>query len=288
MKGTYPVIHASSLRKVFRHGFPRREVRALDSLDLELGWGEVLGLLGPNGAGKTTTMHLLLGLLKPTSGSVRLFGREPQDRAVRARIGFLPEESPFSRRFTADETLRFYGRRFRIPRADLRLRVGELLHRVGLDSARDRRVGDFSKGMKRRLGLAQALLNDPDLVILDEPTTGLDPIGTRDVKDLVRSLRSRGASVLLTSHLLSDLEAVCDRVVVLHQGRLVREGRLESLLARPEECHLAFRGLDSEGVEALIDEALRRECEVVSMGSARESQEEFFLKAVVQAGEATA
>ncbi|MBI1854134.1 MAG: ABC transporter ATP-binding protein [Planctomycetes bacterium] len=286
MNPTFPVIQASALRKVYRSRFSRREVVALDRLDLELGWGEVLGLLGPNGAGKTTSMHLLLGFLKPTSGTIRLFGGEPSERAVRARIGFLPEESPFPSRFTAEETLRFYGRLFRIPSGELRLQVDELLHRVGLDRVRHRRVGEFSKGMKRRLGIAQALLNDPDLVVLDEPTAGLDPLGTREVKEIVRSVRSRGASVILSSHLLSDLEAVCDRVVMLHGGRVVREGRLAELLARPDECRLAFRGLNPHGVRALIDEALRRECEVVSMGPGQESLEEFFLRALGNSDEA--
>jgi ABC-2 type transport system ATP-binding protein len=226
------VVEVAGLVKEYRSLFGRRRHRAVDGVSFAAGRGEVLGLLGPNGSGKTTTMKCLLGLLRPSAGAVRIFGRPPADLAVRARLGYLPEESPFPSFLRLDAALDFYARLARVPRRERRARVGALLERVGLGDARRRRISELSKGMLRRFGLAQALVGEPELLVLDEPTAGLDPLGTRDFRALLREQRARGATVVVSSHELAEVEQVCDRVALLHRGRLVAEGRLDALLAR--------------------------------------------------------
>ncbi len=207
------VVSVRGLTKVFKDFWNRPKARAVDDVDFDVRRGEVFGLLGPNGSGKSTTVKLLLGLLYPTKGHIEVFGRSPRHVATKARIGYLPEESYLYRYLNSRETLEFFGNLFHLPKEDRTNRTELLLEMVGLNQARLRAVGEFSKGMQRRIGLAQALINDPDLIILDEPTSGLDPIGCREVKDLILALARRGKTVILSSHLLSAVEGVCDRVV---------------------------------------------------------------------------
>jgi len=237
-------IECRGLRKVFRDFWLRPRVVAVDSLDLAIERGEVFGLLGPNGSGKSTTIKLLLGLLFPTAGELTLLGGRPGDPAVLARIGYLPEESHLYPFLDGGEILEFTGRLFGLAEGERRRRAAELLKMVGLPDVRGRPVEQYSKGMQRRIGLAQSLVNDPDLLILDEPTNGLDPIGTRQVKDVIRALRDRGKTVIVTSHLLADVEEVCDRVAILYGGRCRLVGTIDELLARSERSLLETDRLD--------------------------------------------
>jgi ABC-2 type transport system ATP-binding protein len=281
-------IEIRGLGKTFRRFWGGRGVRALHDLTLEVAAGEIFGLLGPNGSGKSTTIKLLLGLLRPTAGTVQVLGGPPDDVERKARIGYLPEESYFHGHLSAAETLDFYGRIFRLPAALLVERIPALLQLVGLESARDRRLGEYSKGMLRRIGLAQALINDPDLVILDEPTAGMDPIGTREVKDLLRDLRCRGKTVLLSSHLLADVEDVCDRVAILHQGELRALGRLETLLADDRRTQILTGPLAPETVAAVTRVIREREGDAapVQVGHPSSRLEDFFIRTVTRGGEA--
>src|SRR2546422_7850005 len=212
------VVSVRGLTKVFKDFWNRPKARAVDSVDFDVRRGEVFGLLGPNGSGKSTTVKLLLGLLYPTKGHIEVFGHSPRHVATKSRIGYLPEESYLYRYLNSRETLDFFGNLFSLSGRERDQRAEQLLDMVGLSQTRTRAVGEFSKGMQRRIGLAQALINDPDLVILDEPTSGLDPIGCREVKDLILALAARGKTVILSSHLLSDVEDVCDRVVMYYGG----------------------------------------------------------------------
>src|SRR5213080_1081473 len=214
------VVETRSLTKVYRDFWGRKKKTALNALDLKIHKGEIFGLLGPNGSGKTTTIKLLLGLLFPTSGDAFVFGEPAAKVEKNERIGYLPEESYLYRFLNAEETLDFYGRLFDMPTEVRRQRVEELIRMVGLSWARHRQLKEYSKGMARRLGVAQALINDPELVILDEPTTGLDPIGTREMKDLVIDLRNRGKTIIMCSHRLEDVQDICDRVAILNEGEL--------------------------------------------------------------------
>ncbi len=224
------VIETRGLTKVFKDFWMRPRVTAVDALDLSVQPHQVFGLLGPNGSGKSTTIKIILGLLFATRGRCSVFGKPPTDVAIKKRIGYLPEESYLYRFLNARETLDYYGRLFGQDRATRHKRIDMLLEMVGLQAVQRRPIGEYSKGMQRRIGIAQALINDPDLLILDEPTTGLDPIGTRQIKDLILHLRDRGKTVLLSSHLLADVEDVCDRVSILYGGRKRAEGTVEELL----------------------------------------------------------
>lgn len=277
-----PPAETRGLGKVFRDVLGRARVTAVRELDLRVEAGEIFGLLGPNGSGKTTTIKLLLGLLRPTKGEVRVFGGSPRDPRRLARVGYLPEESPFYGHLTAEETLRFYGSLFGMGGPELRRRADDLLDRVGLSTARKRRVGEFSKGMLRRIGLAQALINDPDLLVLDEPTAGLDPIGTREVKDLLLELRRRGKTVILSSHLLADIEDVCDRVAILHLGALQALGAMESLLADDQRTQIVTGRLSPSTIEDLISLVKAREGPEVDVvvGKPSTRLEDFFIRTV--------
>ncbi|HPR68135.1 MAG TPA: ABC transporter ATP-binding protein [Kiritimatiellia bacterium] len=233
-------IHAENLSKTFRDFWHRPRVDAVRSISFDVPAGQIFGLLGPNGSGKSTTIKMILGLLFPTAGSIDVLGASPRSTAVKRRIGYLPEESYLYPHLTPLETLTFYARLFRLPPETARARIDQLLDMTGLSHARHRPVGGFSKGMARRIGLAQALLNDPDLVILDEPTAGLDPQGTRQVKDLILALVARGKTILLTSHLLADVEDVCHQVAILFNGRLLAQGTLDSLLTLKDRTTLTF------------------------------------------------
>jgi ABC-2 type transport system ATP-binding protein len=281
------VIETLHLTKVFRDFWHRPKVRALDDLTFQVRRGEVFGLLGPNGSGKSTTIKLLLGLLFPTGGAIRMLGRSPRDVRVKQRIGFLPEESYLYPYLNADETLDFFGRLNQIPRVERRRRVAALIEMVGLATARRRPLREYSKGMARRIGLAQALINDPELILLDEPTTGLDPIGTREVKDLLSELKSRGKSILLCSHLLADVEDVCDRIGILYGGRLCALGDVKELLSKQHLTQFTVPNLAPEAVEQVRDVVQSvAEGQPVEVGHPLDRLESFFLRVVREAREA--
>ena len=240
------------LSKVYRDFWGRDKVRALDKLSLSIHRGEVFGLLGPNGSGKSTTIKLLLGLIFPTEGTASILGHPAGSTVINERIGFLPEESYLYRFLNGEETLKFYGRLFKIPRKELNRRVPELLDIVGLDAkARKRKLREYSKGMARRIGLAQALINNPDLILLDEPTTGLDPIGTREMKDLILSLKAQGKTVLLCSHLLYDVQDVCDRITILYGGKMQTLGQVRDLLQVKDITQFQVKGLSEAQVQEM-------------------------------------
>ncbi|WP_263786729.1 ABC transporter ATP-binding protein [Salinibacter grassmerensis] len=227
-----PALSVSSLSKTYRTGLLRRSaVRALDGISLEVEEGAIFGLLGPNGAGKTTLVKILLGLVHPSGGTARLFGRPAGTPAARHRIGFVPENHRFPGFFTATQTLHAYGRLADVPRTERNHRIPQLLDRLALDGRGDTKVKTFSKGMLQRLGLAQALLNEPDLLFLDEPTGGVDPVGRRAIRDIVLELRDKGKTIFLNSHLLSEVEKVCTQIAILRDGTLVRRGSVEELTA---------------------------------------------------------
>jgi len=276
------VIETRNLTKVYRDFWGRQKVRALKALDLEIRKGEIFGLLGPNGSGKTTTMKLLLGLLFPTSGQALVFGRDATDVTKNERIGYLPEESYLYRFLNAEETLDFYGRLFNMSASVRRKRTAELIKMVGLGTAKRRQLKEYSKGMTRRIGLAQALINDPDLILLDEPTTGLDPIGTRNMKDLIVDLREQGKTVVMCSHLLADVQDVCDRIGILYQGELKELGRVDSLLKVRDVTEIRASGLD-EAAQAEIKEVIERHNgELVFAGNPTTTLEELFLSIIAE------
>lgn len=245
-------VQTEGLTKIYRDFWGRDKVRALDDLSLTINRGEVFGLLGPNGSGKSTTIKLLLGLIFASGGTATVLGKPAGSTDINERIGFLPEESYLYRFLNGEEILRFYGRLFRIPRKELNRRVPELLDIVGLDAkARKRKLREYSKGMARRIGLAQALINNPDLILLDEPTTGLDPIGTREMKDLILSLKQQGKTVLLCSHLLADVQDVCDRITILFRGKMQKLGEVKQLLEVQDVTQVSARGLTPQQIVEL-------------------------------------
>jgi ABC-2 type transport system ATP-binding protein len=267
------------LTKDYTDFWGRPKVRALAGLDLEVRRGEVFGLLGPNGSGKTTTMKLVLGLIWPTAGEVRILGRDPRETEVRASIGFLPEETYLHKFLTGEETLEFHGKLFDIPKPERKRRIDALLEKVGLTQARARPIREYSRGMGRRIGLAQALINEPELILLDEPTAGLDPIGTREVKDLIVELRREGCTVIMSSHLLADVEDVCDRIAILHRGKACRTGSVDEILAVRDETRFTARGLSAEDGKE-VERLLRSKADDVSVDHPRETLESVFLREV--------
>src|SRR5213595_2621648 len=275
------IIAVRGLTKVFKDFWGRPKARAVDGVDFEVRRGEVFGLLGPNGSGKSTTVKLLLGLLYPTKGYIEVFGHSPRHVATKSRIGYLPEESYLYRYLNSRETLDFFGNLFELPKGDRRNRAEQLLEMVGLSQTQTRAVGEFSKGMQRRIGLAQALINDPDLVILDEPTSGLDPIGCREIKDLILALARRGKTVILSSHLLADVEDVCDRVVIYYGGRIHEMGTLKELLARPDAIRITTPALPRETLERVL-EIIRRDVaeDKVKIDTPTQNLENYFLQVV--------
>lgn len=279
------VIEIRNLSKVYRDFWGRKKVQAVKSLSLDVKRGEVFGLLGPNGSGKTTTIKMLLGLLFPTSGSISILGRKASDVEKNERIGYLPEESYLYRFLNADETLDFYGRLFNISAEQRNQRADELINMVGLAQARRRQLKEYSKGMTRRIGLAQALINDPELVLLDEPTSGLDPIGTREMKDLILKLRDQGKTVVLCSHQLADVQDVSDRIAVLFQGELKVLGKVDELLELREETEIRTGNLSDEAI-AEVQEVLKKHgMSEASIQKPRADLEELFLKTVRESGE---
>jgi ABC-2 type transport system ATP-binding protein len=278
------VVSVRGLTKVFKDFWGRPKARAVDNVDFDVRRGEVFGLLGPNGSGKSTTVKLLLGLLNPTKGHCEVFGHSPRHVQTKSRIGYLPEESYLYRYLNSRETLDFFGNLFELSKDDRNNRAEQLLEMVGLNQTRMRAVGEFSKGMQRRIGLAQALINDPDLVILDEPTAGLDPIGCREVKDLIVALARRGKTVILSSHLLSDVEDVCDRVVIYYGGKIQAMGTLKELLARPDTLRITTPVLPRETLERVL-EVIRRDIatDQVRVDNPTQNLESYFLDVVQKA-----
>ncbi len=276
------IVETRKLTKVYRDFWGRQKKVALNALNLEIYQGEVFGLLGPNGSGKTTTIKLLLGLLFPTDGDALVFGRPASDVKKNERIGYLPEESYLYRFLNAEETLDFYGRLFDMSSAQRNERAQQLIDMVGLKRDRKRILKEYSKGMRQRIGLAQALINDPELVILDEPTSGLDPLGARWMKDLIIELRKRNKSVIMCSHRLEDVQDVCDRIAILHEGQLQSLGKVSALLE--DQNRLELRASNVQ-----VNEALRRDLEEVVrkhggsldfVGHPTTTLEDYFLKIV--------
>src|SRR5436189_92550 len=267
------VLSCEGLTKHFTDIWGRPTVRSLEGLNLRVRRGEVFGLLGPNGAGKTTTIKLILGLIFPTAGTVRVLGADPRDTQAKQKIGYLPEESYLHRFLNAEETLDFYGRLFDLPKDVRTERAAKLIERVGLKHARKRPLKEYSKGMVRRVGLAQCLINDPELILLDEPTSGMDPILSREIKDLILDLKAQGKTVLLSSHLLGDVEDVCDRVAMLYRGRLQLEGRVSELLEAGDVTEIEVQGLSDEAIADLKKEALKRGAKKVDTHRRRERLE---------------
>jgi len=275
------IIQIKNLGKTFKDFWHRPVVEAVKNLNLTIQQGEVVGLLGPNGSGKSTTLKMLLGLLHPTTGAIELFdGRAPEDVAVKSRLGYLPEVSHLHEFLTPRETLMYYASLFGLSHSAAKQRTEELLVMVGLEHAADRAVGRFSKGMARRVGLAQALINAPELLILDEPTSGLDPIGCREVKDLVRLLAKSGVTVLMTSHLLADVEDVCDRVAIMNKGVLCANGATRDLLRNPDIVRFSIPGLSTEAAADVRTQLEKQVERPVHQDFPEMSLEAYFLKVV--------
>ncbi len=274
------VVETQNLTKIYRDFWGRQKVRALNALDLEIRKGEIFGLLGPNGSGKSTTIKLLLGLLFPTSGRAMVFGKEASEVTKNERIGYLPEESYLYKFLNADETLDFYGRLFDMPADVRRQRADELIKKVGLDKHRKRQLKEYSKGMTRRIGLAQALINDPELVLLDEPTSGFDPLGTREMKDMILQLREEGKTVVMCSHRLADVQDVCDRIAILYQGDLKELGRVDNLLKVGDKTEIRTTNLPEEAQQEIREVVKRHGGNVLSMENPRMNLEELFLNIV--------
>ena len=276
-------IKCVGLTKTFRDFWMRPRVRAVEGVDLEIRRGQVYGLLGPNGSGKSTTIKMILGLISPTSGRIAVLGRRPRDVASKQRIGYLPEESYLYRFLSARETLDYYGRLFRLPARLRRERIDMLLDMVGLDAVEHRPVGEFSKGMQRRVGLAQSLINDPQLLILDEPTSGMDPVGAKQIKDLIADLGRRGKTVLLCTHQLSDVEDLCDRVAIMFGGRVRAEGTCDELLEQEDRTTIRTAALPPAVVAEVRGVLERHGIGPVAVERPRRRMESLFLEIVEQA-----
>ena len=277
-------VQVRGLTKVFPVPWRRQTVVAVQNLDLKVDSGQVYGLLGPNGSGKSTTLKVILGLVSPTKGESRIFGRDSGEVGSREAVGFLPENPYFYQYLTGEETLRFYGKLAGLRGRQLAARTNELLALVRLEQARDRRLGGYSKGMLQRIGLAQALLQEPRLVILDEPTAGVDPEGSHEIRDLILALKKRGITVLLSSHLLAQVQEICDRVGILAQGQLVREGRLADLLAVSNRIELILEnptGDVLQQIRALLGNSGTR---LVEERKAQTTLEGLFLEATRSGG----
>ena len=269
--------------KTFKDFWMRPRVRAVDGVTLEVRRGQVYGLLGPNGSGKSTTIKMLLGLLQPSAGRIAILGKRPTDVATKRLIGYLPEESYLYRFLTGRETLDYFGRLFRLDGRARRERIDMLLQMVGLEAVQHRPVGEYSKGMQRRIGLAQSLINDPQLLILDEPTSGMDPVGSRQIKDLIATLARRGKTVLLCSHLLGDVEDLCDRVAIMYGGKIRAEGTCAELLTQEHATILETSDLPDGVVAEVKDVLARHDLTLKRVEHPRRSLESLFLEIVERA-----
>jgi len=279
------VIQTKDLTKVYKDFWGRPKHKGLDRLSISIKPGEVFGLIGPNGSGKTTTFKLLLGLIFPTSGQATILGKPPTDVSAKAHVGFLPEESYLYRWLNADETLDFFGRLFNLDRETRRKRADELITRFGLTQARKRQLREYSKGMLRRVGFCQALINDPDVIILDEPTSGLDPISSRQIKDLILELKQKGKTVLLSSHLLADVQDVCDTIHILHQGQTKVHGSVKDILVRRDSVSLTFKDLSDATRKKIEDLAQAEGARLLHAENTLETLEDVFLRAVQESGD---
>jgi len=283
-----PAVEVENLTKVFSLGLKKEYVVAIDNLSFRVEAGEVYGLIGPNGSGKSTTMKVVLGLMAPSKGAARVFGLDSGDIRARHEIGFLPENPYFYKHLTGAETLRFYGKLCGMRGRTLENRVAELLRLVDLEGAATRRLAGYSKGMLQRIGLAQALVQNPRLVILDEPTAGVDPIGSRQIRDLILRLRDEGITVFLCSHLLEQVQEVCDRVGILFRGRMRREGRLEDLIAIEDQTTLTLAGASPELLSRIRDlVSTDASANLVAEGHPRTSLEQLFIRIAEHSREET-
>ena len=269
-------VEIKHLVKTYRSSFKRQTFRAVDDVSIEIARGQVYGLIGPNGSGKSTTMKALLGLVSPTSGICKVFNCDSTRVDARGEIGFLPENPYFYKHQTSAETLRFYGKLCGLRGAALTQRVDELLELVSLQHARDRRIGTYSKGMLQRVGLAQALIQDPQLLILDEPTAGVDPIGSREIRDLILRLKEKGVTIFLCSHLLEQVQEVCDRVGIIFEGKIVNEGTLEELTEIKNQHEVIIENAD-DSLLTEIQKMIEKRAKLVSVGNPRSSLEKLFI-----------
>ena len=279
---TDPAIAVRGLTKIFPVPLHRQSIVAVRDLDLRVERGEVYGLLGPNGSGKSTTLKIILGLVSPTRGCTEIFGRDSRLVKSREAVGFLPENPYFYKYLSGEETLRFFGRLCGLGGIQLKNRIDELLELVGLTKARKRRLGTYSKGMLQRIGLAQALIHEPKLVVLDEPTAGVDPAGSRQIRDLILDLKRRGITVLLSSHLLAQAQEICDHVGILADGVLVREGRLQELIAIENQTELVVANASSDLVEEIESLINRSNAKLVARRRSTTTLEKLFLDATTE------
>ncbi len=281
MAESIAAVEIRNLVKEFKTSFRRKPLRAVDDVSIRIMPGEVYGLIGPNGSGKSTTMKALLGLVAPSAGQCSIFGRDSMKVDSRDEVGFLPENPYFYKHLSGAETLRFYGKLCGLGGRELERRVSELLALVDLEGARDRRLGGYSKGMLQRIGLAQALVQEPRLVILDEPTAGVDPLGSRQIRDLILKLRDQGITVFLCSHLLEQVQEVCDRVGIIFRGKMVREGKLEDLIAIEDQSEIVLQDASPEllnQIRALVESTPG--ASVVRTGKPRTTLERLFLREI--------
>jgi ABC-2 type transport system ATP-binding protein len=272
-------VSITGLTKLYPVPMRRQKVVAVKDLNLQVEEGQVYGLLGPNGSGKSTTLKILLGLVTPTRGESKIFGQDSRDYRSHRDVGFLPENPYFYKYLTAQETLRFYGKICGLGGKALDQRIGELLELVGMEDARHRRVGGYSKGMLQRIGLAQALIQDPRLLVLDEPTAGVDPVGSRQIRDLILELKKRGKTVLLTSHLLEQVQEVCDRVGIMARGLMMREGKLDDLVTIEGQTEYLVKNAPPGLTEKLRELAAASGAEFLEARPAQMTLESVFLAA---------
>lgn len=273
-----PAISIRNLTKVYPIPFKREGIAAVRNLSLDVEPGQVYGLLGPNGSGKSTTMKIVLGLVSATEGTTTIFGRDSGEVQSREQVGFLPENPYFYKFLTGQETLHFYGKICGLRGAKLRERANELLALVGLENARDRRLGGYSKGMLQRIGLAQALVQEPRLLVLDEPTAGVDPAGSREIRDLILTFKQRGITVMLCSHLLAQVQEICDRIGILHRGVLVREGPLEDLIAIENQTELILENASPELLKQIEGLVKNSSAKLIEMHKPQRTLERYFLE----------
>lgn len=273
-------VKTEGLTKIYRDFWRRKSTLALTDLNLNIERGEIFGLLGPNGSGKTTTVKLLLGLLFPTSGNSWLLGYPSSDLKIKSKIGFLPEESYLYKFLNAEEILDFYGKLFGIPRRERRGRIDKLIHDVGLWPHRKRPLSQYSKGMLRRIGLAQSMINNPELILLDEPTSGLDPIGSYEIKNLILEFKKQGKTVVLSSHLLADVQDICNRIAILSKGILQVTGSVRELLSQKDVIQFLVRNLSQDDIQAVENFIKNKNGSVLSIGHPSSTLEELFVKTI--------